>query len=85
MAARLAEEENVDVGLLANYLAFRLQIQGIHWWGAAANLQRDGDDPWTIARDVFCERFSFVDLDEVDGLFWNERLRGSDDEAACRT
>ena len=74
VAARLAEEENVDVGLLANYLAFRLQMQGIHWWGAAANLQRDGDDPWTIARDVFCERFSFVDLDEVDGSILERAL-----------
>ena len=34
----------VDSGALANYLAFRLSWQGINWWGAAANLQRDDEN-----------------------------------------
>ncbi len=62
----VAAREGVDVGALANYLAFRLSWQGINWWGAAANLQTDNPDPWTTARDVFVERFPFaleVDLD----------------------
>ncbi len=74
VVARLAEERGVDVGLLANYLAFRLQMQGISWWGAAANLQRDGEDPWMIARDVFCERFSFAGIDDVDGSILQRAL-----------
>lgn len=55
----IAKRAQVSVGALANYLAFRLSWQGINWWGAASNLQKGGGDPWTIARDVFLERFPF--------------------------
>jgi hypothetical protein len=34
----------------------------VSWWGTAANLQADDSDPWTIARDVFVERFPY-DID----------------------
>ena len=66
LVSQVAEANDFDVGLFANYLAFRLQMQGINWWGAAANLQRGGEDAWGIARDVFCERFSFEGLDATD-------------------
>ena len=56
----------VDSGALANYLAFRLSWQGINWWGAAANLQRDDENPWQVTRDVFLERFSFDVPSELD-------------------
>jgi hypothetical protein len=60
----VAKTADVSVGALANYLAFRLSWQNINWWGAAANLQTDGADPWTTARDVFFERFPFeIDSD----------------------
>ena len=62
----IALKEEVDLGSLANYLAFRLSWQGINWWGAAANLQRQDDDPWLVARDVFFERFSFKIEDTLD-------------------
>ena len=55
-----------SVGALANYLAFRLSWQGVNWWGAAANLQVDDGDPWTIARDVFVERFPYDIDNELD-------------------
>jgi transcriptional regulator with XRE-family HTH domain/Zn-dependent peptidase ImmA (M78 family) len=55
----VAQRHDVDVGALANYLAFRLSWQGINWWGAAANLQKSDESPWEVARDVFCERFPF--------------------------
>lgn len=58
----IATKNAVSVGALANYLAFRLSWQGVNWWGAAANLQADDGDPWTIARDVFAERFPY-DID----------------------
>lgn len=58
----IAAKSGVSVGALANYLAFRLSWQGVNWWGTAANLQADGDDPWMIARDVFVERFPY-DID----------------------
>lgn len=66
LVSQVAEAHDIDVGLFANYLAFRLQMQGINWWGAAANLQRSSEDPWEIARDVFCERFSFEGIDATD-------------------
>lgn len=58
----IAKKSRVSVGALANYLAFRLSWQGVNWWGAAANLQGEDGDPWTIARDVFVERFPY-DID----------------------
>ena len=59
---KVAAENDVAIGALANYLAFRLSWQGLNWWGAAANLQSDDGDPFTIARDVFVERFPY-DID----------------------
>jgi transcriptional regulator with XRE-family HTH domain/Zn-dependent peptidase ImmA (M78 family) len=62
----IAAKNGVRVGALANYLAFRLSWQGMNWWGAAANLQADDGDPWTIARDVFVERFPYDIDNELD-------------------
>ena len=62
----IAEKNGVSVGALANYLAFRLSWQGVNWWGTAANLQADDSDPWTVARDVFVERFPYDIDNELD-------------------
>lgn len=62
----VAAKESVDIGSLANYLAFRLSWQGVNWWGAAANLQSGDDDPWDVARDVFVERFPFKFESDID-------------------
>jgi transcriptional regulator with XRE-family HTH domain len=63
---KIAERHKVGIGALANYMAFRLSWQGINWWGAAANLQKDNGDPWAAARDVFLERFSFAVESDLD-------------------
>ena len=63
---RVANTRGVNVGALANYLAFRLSWQGLNWWGAAANLQREDEDPWAVARDVFVERHPYRINDEID-------------------
>ena len=63
---KVAKKQGVSVGALANYLAFRLSWQGFNWWGAAANLQREDEDPWTVARDVFVERHPYRIEDEID-------------------
>ena len=63
---KVAKQQGVSVGALANYLAFRLSWQGFNWWGAAANLQREDEDPWTVARDVFVERHPYRIEDEID-------------------
>ena len=42
---KIARVEGVDVSSLANYMAFRLTLQGIEWWGTATNLQACSGDP----------------------------------------
>ncbi|MCE9551909.1 MAG: helix-turn-helix domain-containing protein [Planctomycetes bacterium] len=62
----IAESEGVEVGALANYMAFRLSLQGINWWGTAANLQNGDADPWEIARDWLLPRLDLERLNEID-------------------
>ncbi len=63
---KVAARENVPVDSLANYMAFRLSLQGENWWGAAMNLQRTEDNPWRIARDILLERTNFSRLTGMD-------------------
>ncbi len=63
--ARQATRSGIDAGVIANYVAHRLSLQGVSWWGAAANLQDRSLDPLRIARDVFFRRFDFSRLDET--------------------
>ena len=62
----IATKHGVDIGALANYLAFRLSWQNVNWWGAAANLQKTNGNPWAIARDVFIERFPYDINNKLD-------------------
>lgn len=65
----VATRENVSVASLANYMAFRLSLDGKNWWGSATNLQAentDCTDPWQTARDFLLERVNFGHLNEVD-------------------
>lgn len=71
----VAAENKVSVDALANYLAFRLSWQGVNWWGAAANLQADESNPWTIARDVFIERFPYDIDNELDRQLLDRALQ----------
>lgn len=63
---KVAERHLIDVGSLANYLAFQLSLQGENWWGTANNLQRKGENPWIIARDVFFERIDISKSNSID-------------------
>jgi transcriptional regulator with XRE-family HTH domain len=62
----VAEAEDVEVGALANYMAFRLSLQDINWWGTATNLQRGDANPWDVARNVIVQRLDLSQLNEVD-------------------
>ncbi|HMP06722.1 MAG TPA: XRE family transcriptional regulator [Lacipirellulaceae bacterium] len=62
----VAKRANVPVGALANYMAFRLSLQDIDWWGAAQNLQDVSVDPWVIARDVLLQRAQLGRLHGLD-------------------
>ena len=63
--ARKATKVGLDAGVLANYAAYRLSMQNVNWWGAAANLQDRSMDPLEMARDAFFRRFDFTNLDET--------------------
>ncbi len=62
----VAAREGVDADALANYLAFRLSLQGLNWWGAANNLQRPGSDPFGTVRDTFLERADLARVNPLD-------------------
>lgn len=63
---RIAKNASVDIGALANYVAFRLSLQGENWWGAATNLQRGGENPVDVARDILLERVNLERLAPPD-------------------
>ena len=62
----VAQRAGVVVDHLANYLAWRLSLQGENWWGTANNLQTQVGNPVEIAREVFFERFAFGNLNPLD-------------------
>lgn len=62
----VARRNHVEVGYLANYVAYRLSLQRVNWWGAATNLQQGGPDPWKIARDEFFLRSDLQRLNALD-------------------
>jgi transcriptional regulator with XRE-family HTH domain len=48
---KVAKTSDVRVDLLANYLAYRLSLEGQNWWGTAVRLQAQSGDPWECVRD----------------------------------
>lgn len=63
---RVASSENVPVDSLANYLAYRLSLQGQNWWGAAENLQASGPDPFAVAKGMLLQHVDLSKLAESD-------------------
>jgi transcriptional regulator with XRE-family HTH domain len=63
--ARKATNSGLEAGVIANYIAHRLSLQGENWWGTAANLQDRSVDPLEVARNTFFRRFDFSGLDET--------------------
>ena len=63
---RIAASEGVAVDALANYLAYRLSLQNISWWGTATKLQSTDADPWSVARNVLLEHIDVGVLNEAD-------------------
>jgi Zn-dependent peptidase ImmA (M78 family) len=78
---RIAHRENVPIDSLANYLAFRLSLQGENWWGTANNLQTSGD-PWSIARDAFLQKSDFSKLNTIDSELLARALQETSEVAA---
>jgi len=77
----VASRRKAPLSQLANYMAFRLSLQGENWWGTAANLQETSYDPLAHSREVFFERFAFREVNESDLNLLSLALNdGGDDE-----
>ena len=63
---RVAQKAGVPVDALANYMAFRLSLQGLNWWGAASNLQSDDSSVMCTPRELLLEQASLSILNPVD-------------------
>lgn len=77
----IAQRENVSIGALANYMAFRLSHERItNWWGVATKLQEKSGTPWQIAREVFFEHANLYALSEVDRAILEQSLTNTGGE-----
>jgi hypothetical protein len=65
---RVATRRGVRVDLLANYLAYRLELEGENWWGAATNLQSTAIDPWRQVRDFVVTQLNWDALVDEDRM-----------------
>jgi ribosome-binding protein aMBF1 (putative translation factor)/dephospho-CoA kinase len=63
---RVAQRGRVQTDALANYMAFRLSLQGINWWGAANNLQGDGSALMCTPRDQLLAKAHLGLLNPID-------------------
>jgi transcriptional regulator with XRE-family HTH domain/dephospho-CoA kinase len=62
----VARAAGVPVDALANYMAFRLALQGINWWGTATNLQGDGLSLMCTPRELLLEQVNLGLLNPID-------------------
>ena len=63
---RVASEEKVSVDSLANYMAFRLSLEGHNWWGTGKNLQNRESNPFSITRDILLDHVDLSKLTDPD-------------------
>jgi transcriptional regulator with XRE-family HTH domain/dephospho-CoA kinase len=63
---RVAQRGRVQTDALANYMAFRLSLRGINWWGTANNLQGDGSSAMCTPRDLLLEKVHLGLLNPID-------------------
>ncbi|MVM35679.1 helix-turn-helix domain-containing protein [Spirosoma sp. HMF4905] len=64
---QVAHEEDVEVGALANYIAFRLMAeQGFNWWGNATNLQPEDGSHWIVAKQLLFKNVNLNELPETE-------------------
>jgi transcriptional regulator with XRE-family HTH domain/Zn-dependent peptidase ImmA (M78 family) len=63
---QVARREHIELGVLANHIAYRLSQQGESWWPTAMTIQEGGNDPFAIARDRFLTHLRLNILSSVD-------------------
>ena len=72
---KVAKTNDVRTDLLANYLAYRLSLEGQNWWGTAAKLQTAGPDPWECVRDFVAGNIRWEALHGGDRLLLEQALQ----------
>jgi transcriptional regulator with XRE-family HTH domain len=63
---RVAAANRVAVGDLANYIAYRLSVDSVNWWGAATNLQDRTENPWRLTATRFFQEIDLRRLNPID-------------------
>lgn len=61
-----ANIEKINADILANYLAFRLQMNGENWWGTANSFQITTPQPFVLASKILKERIPIQSLNPID-------------------
>lgn len=74
----VARSEGVDLGILADFLAYQLSRSAVQWWGTATNLQPKGTNPLSIARSAFHEHFDSSKLSAFDSLLLDKAITQGD-------
>jgi dephospho-CoA kinase len=62
----VAEKAGVSLDALANYMAFRLSLQDINWWGTATNLQSQGVSQMSTPREILLSEANVSVLNPID-------------------
>lgn len=62
----IAEEYNIDVGVLALQVAYNLHQMNKNWWGAATSLQYKKEDIVSITTENIKKLIKFETLEELD-------------------
>ncbi len=62
----IAEEYNIDVGVLALQVAYNLHQMNKNWWGAATSLQSKKEDIVSITTENIKKSIKFETLEELD-------------------
>ena len=70
---RIALSEDVEVGLLANHVAFKFcQETGVNIWRVAHKLQKEADiEPFATVREILLKKVDIrAVLEPAGGLLW---------------
>ena len=73
---KVAKSNKLDPLVLSTYLSYRYVDPNFDWLDVGLNMQRESGDPWSIARDVFVERFSFRLHNSVDSVLIDRAVNG---------
>ena len=76
----IATIKKAPIDLLANYLAYRLSLQGESWWGTANNLQYTDPAPLELARQMFMSGVKVSHLEPQKREVLLQALKDSDSE-----